>query len=62
MKALQFMTYGGPEVLVWHTLRTRTHAPGRWSSQVQAFPFERAAEAYRLSQDGHVCGKLVLVP
>jgi len=29
---------------------------------VQTFPFERAAEAYRLSQDGHVRGKLVLVP
>jgi NADPH:quinone reductase-like Zn-dependent oxidoreductase len=30
--------------------------------QVQTFPFERAAEAYRLSADGHVRGKLVLVP
>jgi len=29
---------------------------------VQTFPFERAAEAYRISQDGHVRGKLVLVP
>jgi NADPH:quinone reductase-like Zn-dependent oxidoreductase len=30
--------------------------------KVQTFPFERAAEAYRISQDGHVRGKLVLVP
>ena len=29
---------------------------------VQTFPFERAAEAYRISQGGHVRGKLVLVP
>ena len=30
--------------------------------KVQTFPFDRAAEAYRISLDGHVCGKLVLVP
>ena len=30
--------------------------------EVQTFPFERAAEAYRISQAGHVRGKLVLVP
>lgn len=29
---------------------------------VQTFPFDRAAEAYRISQGGHVRGKLVLVP
>jgi NADPH:quinone reductase-like Zn-dependent oxidoreductase len=29
--------------------------------KVQTFPFERAAEAYRISQDGHLRGKLVLV-
>ena len=29
---------------------------------VQTFPFERAAEAYRISQEGHLRGKLVLVP
>jgi NADPH:quinone reductase-like Zn-dependent oxidoreductase len=28
----------------------------------QTFPFERAAEAHQISQDGHVRGKLVLVP
>jgi NADPH:quinone reductase-like Zn-dependent oxidoreductase len=30
--------------------------------KVQTFPFNRAAEAYRISQAGHVRGKLVLVP
>jgi hypothetical protein len=30
--------------------------------KVQAFPFVRAAEAYRISQSGHVRGKLVLIP
>ena len=29
---------------------------------VQTFPFERAVEAYRISREGHVRGKLVLVP
>ena len=30
--------------------------------KVQTFPFDRAAEAYRISQSGHVRGKLDLVP
>jgi NADPH:quinone reductase-like Zn-dependent oxidoreductase len=30
--------------------------------EVQTFPFDRAAEAYRISQAGHLRGKLVLVP
>ncbi len=30
--------------------------------KVQTFPFNRAAEAYRVSQGGHVRGKLVLIP
>jgi NADPH:quinone reductase-like Zn-dependent oxidoreductase len=30
--------------------------------KVQTFPFDRAADAYRISQSGHVRGKLVLVP
>lgn len=29
---------------------------------VRTFPFERAAEAYRISREGHARGKLVLVP
>jgi len=30
--------------------------------KVQTFPFDRAAEAYRISQGGHIRGKLVLIP
>jgi NADPH:quinone reductase-like Zn-dependent oxidoreductase len=30
--------------------------------KVQTFPFDRAAEAHRISQSGHVRGKLVLIP
>ena len=30
--------------------------------KVQTFPFGRAADAYRISQGGHVRGKLVLIP
>jgi NADPH:quinone reductase-like Zn-dependent oxidoreductase len=30
--------------------------------KIQTFPFDRAAEAYRISLSGHVRGKLVLVP
>ena len=37
-------------------------ARGALVIKVQTFPFERAAEAYRISQGGHVRGKLVLVP
>ncbi len=29
--------------------------------KVETYPFDRAAEAYRISQGGHVRGKLVLV-
>ena len=36
---------------------------GRFTLPVaQTFPFERAAEAHRLSETGHVRGKLVLTP
>ncbi len=30
--------------------------------KVQTFPFDRAADAYRISQAGHLRGKLVLIP
>jgi NADPH:quinone reductase-like Zn-dependent oxidoreductase len=30
--------------------------------KIQTFPFDRAAEAHRISQDGHARGKLVLIP
>jgi NADPH:quinone reductase-like Zn-dependent oxidoreductase len=37
-------------------------AQGELVIKVQTYPFEHAAEAYRISQSGHVRGKLVLVP
>jgi NADPH:quinone reductase-like Zn-dependent oxidoreductase len=37
-------------------------AQSKLAITVQTFPFERAAEAYRISAAGHVRGKLVLVP
>jgi NADPH:quinone reductase-like Zn-dependent oxidoreductase len=37
-------------------------AGNRLAILVQTFPFDRAAEAYRISQAGHARGKLVLVP
>ena len=44
--------------------RGRRTAESRTSSsiKVQTFAFDRAAEAYRISQGGHVRGKLVLIP
>jgi NADPH:quinone reductase-like Zn-dependent oxidoreductase len=41
----------------------RLHEQGRFSIPVErTFPFADAAEAHRLSESGHVRGKLVLVP
>jgi NADPH:quinone reductase-like Zn-dependent oxidoreductase len=37
-------------------------ADNRLVIKVQTFPFERAAEAYRISEGGHIRGKLVLLP
>jgi NADPH:quinone reductase-like Zn-dependent oxidoreductase len=37
-------------------------AQNKLGIKVQTFPFDRAAEAYRISQGGHVRGKLVLIP
>ncbi len=37
-------------------------AEGKVRVTVETFPFDRAAEAYRISTGGHVRGKLVLVP
>ena len=47
--------------------RPSRRSPSCWQQnklviKVQTFPFERAAEAYRISEGGHVRGKLVLVP
>jgi NADPH:quinone reductase-like Zn-dependent oxidoreductase len=42
---------------------TRLYEAGRLQIHVaRTFPFAQAAEAHRLSQDGHVRGKLVLLP
>ena len=35
---------------------------GKLTIRVETFPFDRAADAYRVSTGGHVRGKLVLVP
>jgi NADPH:quinone reductase-like Zn-dependent oxidoreductase len=41
----------------------RLHEEGRFSLPVErTFPFSQAADAHRLSEEGHVRGKLVLVP
>lgn len=37
-------------------------AEGKLVIKVQTFPFARAAEAHRISESGHVRGKLVLIP
>jgi NADPH:quinone reductase-like Zn-dependent oxidoreductase len=37
-------------------------ARGALAIEVRTFPFDRADEAYRISQGGHLRGKLVLVP
>jgi NADPH:quinone reductase-like Zn-dependent oxidoreductase len=58
------VTTGGEDRAV-HALpeAARLHEEGRLSLAVErAFPFSQAADAQRLSQDGHVRGKLVLVP
>ena len=43
-------------------LVTELLAQNKLVIKVQTFPFDRAAEAYRISKGGHVRGKLVLVP
>ena len=37
-------------------------AQGKLTIRVETFPFDRSADAYRVSTGGHVRGKLVLVP
>jgi NADPH:quinone reductase-like Zn-dependent oxidoreductase len=44
------------------TLVAELLAQNKLVIKVQTFPFDRAAEAYRISQSGHVRGKLVLIP
>ena len=55
----------GAEGRSWHALgeAARLYKEGKLSLPVErTFPFSQAAEAHRLSQEGHVRGKLVLVP
>ena len=54
----------GADTRAWHALgqAAELSAAGRFSMPVQqTFPLEGAAEAQRVSQDGHVRGKLALV-
>jgi NADPH:quinone reductase-like Zn-dependent oxidoreductase len=58
------VTSGG-EGRSWHALQQAAdlYTAGRFSLPVaQTFAFADAAEAHRLSEDGHVRGKLVLTP
>jgi NADPH:quinone reductase-like Zn-dependent oxidoreductase len=55
----------GADELAWDALdgAVRLHAEGRFTLPVaQTFSFEQAPEAHRLSEAGHVRGKLVLTP
>jgi len=58
------MTGGPDSQRAWHALGEigELIAAGRFSVPVaQTFPLEQIAEAHRLSQTGHVRGKLVLL-
>jgi NADPH:quinone reductase-like Zn-dependent oxidoreductase len=55
----------GAEKRSWEALAqaAELHQAGKLTMPVaQTFPFEQAPEAHRISQDGHVRGKLVLIP
>jgi NADPH:quinone reductase-like Zn-dependent oxidoreductase len=59
------LTSGGGEERSWDALGKAAilFEQGRFSLPVaQVFPFEQAAEAHRVSEGGHVRGKLVLTP
>jgi NADPH:quinone reductase-like Zn-dependent oxidoreductase len=58
------VTGGGPDSRPMEALALTADllAQNKLVIKVQTFPFARAAEAYRISQSGHVRGKLVLVP
>jgi len=57
------VTTGGPDSRPAQAMALLAEllARGQLAVTVQTFPFERAADAYRISQQGHVRGKLVLV-
>jgi NADPH:quinone reductase-like Zn-dependent oxidoreductase len=58
------VTGGGADSQPFQALREGAELleQGKLVVKVQTFPFDRAAEAYRLSKEGHVRGKLVLIP
>ena len=58
------VTGGGPDSRPMEALALTADllAQNKLVIKVQTFPFDRAAEAYRISQSGHVRGKLVLLP
>ena len=58
------VTGGGPDSHPMEALALTADllAHNKLVIKVQTFPFDRAAEAYRISQSGHVRGKLVLIP
>jgi NADPH:quinone reductase-like Zn-dependent oxidoreductase len=58
------VTGGGPESQPMKALAEAAELleQSRLVIKIQTFPFERAAEAHEISQDGHARGKLVLVP
>src|SRR5690349_16272486 len=58
------VTGGGGDSKPWDAFAEVAHLleQNKLVVKVQTFPFERAAEAYRISESGHLRGKLVLVP
>lgn len=58
------VTMGGsdahPEISL--PLAAQLLADSRLVIKIETFPFDRVQEAYQISQDGHVRGKLVLIP
>lgn len=61
---VRFTSGGGGEARAWHALSEAAdlYERGLFSMPVErTFPLEQAAEAHRISEEGHVRGKLVLV-
>lgn len=61
---VHFTSGGGGEARAWHALSEAAdlYERGLFSMPVERrFPLEQAAEAHRISEEGHVRGKLVLV-
>jgi NADPH:quinone reductase-like Zn-dependent oxidoreductase len=58
------VTGGGPESQPMKALSEAAELleQSKLVIKIQTFPFDRAAEAHQISQDGHARGKLVLLP